>query len=396
MPEALALHGGTPVRAIPLPYARHAVADEDVQAVAAVLGSDWLTTGPRVEAFERAVASFVTAKHAVAVNSGTAALHCAVFAARVGAGDEVITSPMTFVASANAILYQRGVPVFADIRSDTLMLDSADVEGRITDRTRAILPVDFAGQPCDLDGLLAVARKHGALLIEDAAHALGGSHSGRQIGSIADLTVFSFHPAKLISTGEGGMVTTDDAALASRLRRFRNHGLDTDFRERAVRGAPYSEMVDLGFNYRLSDVQSALGLSQLGRLEQFLKLRSAIAERYTAALASVPQVAIPMVSPHVRHAWHIFPVLLALDQLRADRDTILSALRAENIGATVHYVPAYWHPYYQALGYRRGLCPRAEDAYARILTLPLFPAMTDHDVEDVVAALRKVLAYYAR
>jgi perosamine synthetase len=396
MPEPLALHGGKPVRATALPYARHVVEDEDVQAVADALRSDWLTTGPRVEAFERAVASLVAAKHAVAVNSGTAALHCAVFAAGVWADHEVITSPMTFVASANAVLYRGGVPIFADIRSDTLMLDPADVEARITGRTRAILPVDFAGQPCDLDGLLALARKHGVLMIEDAAHALGACHRGRPIGSIADLTVFSFHPAKLISTGEGGMVATEDDALASRLRRFRNHGLDTDFRERAARGAPYSEMVDLGFNYRLSDVQGALGLSQLGRLEHFLKRRSAIAERYVAALGSMKQVAIPAVSPHVRHAWHIFPVLLGLEQLRADRDTILAALRAENIGATVHYVPAYWHPYYQALGYRRGLCPRAEDAYARLLTLPLFPAMTDHDVEDVVAALRKVLAYYAR
>jgi len=396
MAEALALHGGTPVRATLLPYAKHSVDDEDIQAVAAALRSGWLTTGPAVDAFEQAVASVVAAKHAVAVNSGTAALHCAVFAAGVGAGDEVITSPLTFVASANAVLYQRGVPIFADIRSDTLMLDPDEVAARVTSRTRAILPVDFAGQPCDLDALLTIAREHDLMTIEDAAHALGASHRGRPIGSVADLTVFSFHPAKLISTAEGGMVATDDDGLASRLRRFRNHGLDTDFRERAARGATYSSMVELGYNYRLADVQCALGLSQLGRLEQFLKRRSAIAERYAGALASVPQVTMPAVGPHVRHAWHIFPVLLRLEQLRADRTTILAALHAENIGATVHYVPAYWHPYYAALGYRRGLCPRAEDAYERILTLPLFPAMTDGDVEDVVAALRKVLAHYTR
>jgi UDP-4-amino-4,6-dideoxy-N-acetyl-beta-L-altrosamine transaminase len=396
MAEALALHGGTPVRATLLPYAKHSVDDEDIQAVAAALRSGWLTTGPAVDAFEQAVASVVAAKHAVAVNSGTAALHCAVFAAGVGAGDEVITSPLTFVASANAVLYQRGVPIFADIRSDTLMLDPDEVAARVTSRSRAILPVDFAGQPCDLDALLTIAREHNLMTIEDAAHALGASHRGRPIGSVADLTVFSFHPAKLISTAEGGMVATDDDGLASRLRRFRNHGLDTDFRERAARGATYSSMVELGYNYRLADVQCALGLSQLGRLEQFLKRRSAIAERYAGALASVPQVTMPAVGPHVRHAWHIFPVLLRLEQLRADRTTILAALHAENIGATVHYVPAYWHPYYAALGYRRGLCPRAEDAYERILTLPLFPAMTDSDVEDVVAALRKVLAHYTR
>jgi perosamine synthetase len=396
MAEALALHGGTPVRATLLPYAKHSVDNEDIQAVAAALRSAWLTTGPAVDAFEQAVASVVAAKHAVAVSSGTAALHCAVFAAGVGAGDEVITSPLTFVASANAVLYQRGVPIFADIRSDTLMLDPDEVAARVTSRTRAILPVDFAGQPCDLDALLTIAREHDLMTIEDSAHALGASHRGRPIGSVADLTVFSFHPAKLISTAEGGMVATDDDGLASRLRRFRNHGLDTDFRERAARGATYSSMVELGYNYRLADVQCALGLSQLGRLEQFLKRRSAIAEAYAGALASVPQVTMPAVGPHVRHAWHIFPILLRLEQLRADRTTILAALHAENIGATVHYVPAYWHPYYEALGYRRGLCPRAEDAYERILTLPLFPAMTDGDVEDVVAALRKVLAYYTR
>jgi len=396
MTETLALHGGTPVRATLLPYARHIVEDEDVRAVADALRSGWLTTGPCVDAFERAVASFVSAKYAVAVNSGTAALHCAVFAAGAGAGHEVITSPLTFVASANAVLYQGGVPIFADIRSDTLMLDPAEVAARVSSRTRAILPVDFAGQPCDLDELLAIAREHDLLMIEDAAHALGASHRGRPIGSVADLTVFSFHPAKLISTGEGGMVATDDDGLASRLRRFRNHGLDTDFRERADRGETYSRMVDLGYNYRLADVQCALGLSQLGRLEQFLKRRSAIAERYAEVLASVPQVTMPAVSSHVRHAWHIFPILLRLEQLRADRNTILEGLQAENIGAAIHYVPAYWHPYYEALGYRRGLCPRAEEAYERILTLPLFPTMTDRDVEDVVAALRKVLTYYAR
>lgn len=396
MAEALAVHGGVPVRATPLPYAKHTIDDEDVRAVTDALRSGWLTTGPRVDAFERAVASFVGAKHAVAVNSGTAALHCAVFAAGVEAGHEVITSPLTFVASANAVLYQRGVPLFADIRPDTLMLDPADVAARITSRTRAILPVDFAGQPSDLDDFLVLARAHGLSLIEDAAHALGASHRGRLVGSIADLTVFSFHPAKLISSGEGGMITTDDDRLASRLRRFRNHGLETDFRERAAQSATYSRMVDLGYNYRLPDLQCALGLSQLGRLEQFLKRRSTIAELYTGALATVPQLAIPHVGSHVRHAWHIFPVLLRLEQLRADRDTILAALRAENIGVTVHYVPAYWHPYYEALGYRRGMCPRAEEAFQRILTLPLFPAMTDRDIEDVMTALRKVLTYYAR
>ncbi len=396
MAEPLALHGGAPVRATALPYARQSVSEDDVQALTAALRSDWLTTGPAVDAFERAVASVVEARHAIAVNSGTAALHAAVFAAGVGAGDEVITSPLTFVASANAVLYQGGVPVFADVLPDTLNLDPADVAARVTPRTRAILPVDFAGQPCDLDALAELARAHRLLVIEDAAHALGASHRGRPVGSIADLTTLSFHPAKLITTGEGGMVTTDRDDLATRLRRFRNHGLETDFRERAARRAPYSKMVDLGYNYRLTDLQSALGLAQLARLEQFLKRRTDIAEQYTAALATIAGITVPHVTAHVRHAWHIFPVLIDVDQITADRDTVLAALRAENIGAAVHYVPAYWHPYYEALGYRRGLCPRAEAAYERIVTLPLFPTMTEGDVGDVVTALRKVLGHYRR
>jgi perosamine synthetase len=396
MAETLALHGGAPVRATVLSYARQSVSEDDVQAVTAALRSDWLTTGPAVDDFERAVASVVEARHATAVNSGTAALHAAVFAAGIGSGDEVITSPLTFVASSNAVLYQGGVPIFADILPVTLNLDPAEVAARVTSRTRAVLPVDFAGQPCDLDRLGEIAQAHRLLLIEDAAHALGASHRGRPVGSIADLTTFSFHPAKLITTGEGGMVTTDRDDLATKLRRFRNHGLETDFRERAARRAPYSKMVDLGYNYRLTDLQSVLGLAQLARLEQFLKRRTDIAERYTAAFTTVAGITVPYVAAHVRHAWHIFPILLDIDQLTVDRDTILAALRAENIGAVVHYVPAYWHPYYEALGYRRGLCPRAEAAFERIVTLPMFPAMTDGDVEDVVTALRKVLGYYRR
>jgi UDP-4-amino-4,6-dideoxy-N-acetyl-beta-L-altrosamine transaminase len=379
-----------------LPYARQTVEDMDVQAVTAALRSDWLTTGPLVDAFERAVASLVEVRHAVAVNSGTAALHAAVFAAGIGPGDEVITSPLTFAASANAVLYQGGVPVFADIRPDTLNLDPGAVAARLTPRTQAVLPVDFAGQPGDLDALRAITRAHRLTLVEDAAHALGASYRGHPIGAVADLTTFSFHPAKLITTGEGGMVTTSRDDLAARLRRFRNHGLETDFRERAASGAPYSPMVDLGYNYRLTDLQSALGLSQLARLEQFHKRRSDIAERYSVALAAVPEVTVPRVEPHVRHAWHIFPIMLDLDRLATDRNTVLAALRAENIGVAVHYVPAYWHPYYQALGYRRGLCPHAESAYERLITLPLFPSMADRDVEDVLTALRKVVRHYAR
>lgn len=396
MTEKLALHGGAPVRATLLPYGRHIVEEDDVQAVAAALRSGWLTTGPQVAGFERGVAAAVGAAYAVAVSSGTAALHAAVAAAGIGPGDEVITSPLTFVASANAVLYRGGVPVFADVREDTLNVDPVAVQMLVTPRTRALLPVDFAGQPADLDELIALGGRKGLTVIEDAAHALGAEHRGRRVGAIADLTTFSFHPVKHVSAGEGGMVTTAREDWAAALRRFRNHGLDTDFREREARGDVYSPMVDLGFNYRLTDLQCALGLSQLGRLDQLVKRRTEIAERYAAALAGVTSVTLPVVARHVRHAWHIFPILLDLERLTADRRTVLAALRAENVGAAVHYVPAYWHPYYETLGYRRGLCPRAEAAFERLLTLPLFPAMSDADAGDVIGALAKVLRYYAR
>jgi UDP-4-amino-4,6-dideoxy-N-acetyl-beta-L-altrosamine transaminase len=394
--ERLAIDGGRPVRAASLPYGRHGLTEEDVQAVVAALRSDWLTTGPRVLAFERAVADLVGARHAVAVSSGTAALHAAAFAAGVGPGDEVVVPALTFAASANAACYLGGTPVFADVRADTLNVDPADVAQRVTERTRALVAVDYAGQPADLDRLGALARERGLLLIEDAAHALGAEYRGRRVGAIADLTTFSFHPVKHVAAGEGGLVATDDDQMAVRVRRFRNHGLETEFRERDLSGLVYSPMVDLGYNYRVSDLQCALALSQMSRLESGLKRREEIAQRYRAELGALPGLTLPALELHVRHAWHIFPVLLDLDRLTVDRRAVLAALRAENIGAAVHYVPVYWHPYYQARGYARGLCPRAEAAFARLLTLPLFPGMGERDVDDVLAAVRKVLGHYAR
>ncbi|HXJ81458.1 MAG TPA: UDP-4-amino-4,6-dideoxy-N-acetyl-beta-L-altrosamine transaminase [Candidatus Methylomirabilis sp.] len=396
MSERLALHGGRPVRGTLLPYGRQTVDEDDVQAVVAALRSDWLTTGPHVPAFERAVADVVNASHAVAVSSGTAALHAAVFAAGIRPGDEVIVPALTFAASANAVLYQGGVPVFADVRRDTLNVDPADVSSRLTPRTRAVVAVDYAGHPADLDAMTAIARERGLVLIEDAAHALGAEYRGRRVGALSDLTTFSFHPVKHIATGEGGLVTTASEEMDERLRRFRNHGLETGFARRHERGDEYSPMVELGYNYRLPDVACALGLSQLGKLDQRLKRRAELAQRYRMELGGQPGLLLPAVLPDVRPAWHIFPVLLEVERLAADRRTILAALRAENIGASVHYVPVYWHPYYQGLGYRRGLCPTAEWAFARLLTLPLFAAMTDEDADDVLEAVRKVLGHFLR
>jgi perosamine synthetase len=394
--ERLAIDGGRPVRDTLLPYGRQLVGDDDVAAVTAVLRGAFLTTGPAVAEFEARFAARVGARHAVAVSSGTAALHAAMFAAGVGPGDEVVTTPLTFVGTANAALYLGARPVFADIRGDTLNVDPARVEAALTPKTRVLAPVDFAGQPCDLAPLHALARVRGARVVEDAAHALGAEVAGRPVGALSDLTTFSLHPVKHVTTGEGGVVTTDDAELAGRLRRFRNHGLATDSADRHASGALWSPMVELGFNYRLTDIQCALGLSQLPKLEAFLAKRDAIAERYHVALKDLPGLTIPRIATDVRHAWHIFPVLVEPARLRVERDQVFAALRAEGIGVTLHYVPAYWHPYYAERGYPRGLCPVAEDAASRLFSLPIFPGMTDADVEDVVAALWKVLGHYQR
>jgi perosamine synthetase len=379
-----------PLRTTFLPYGRQAVDDDDVAAVVRALRADRITTGPLVDEFERRLADRVGVAHAVAVSSGTAALHAAVFAAGIGPGDEVIVPPLTFAATANAVCYLGGTPVFADVRRDTLNLDPAAVEAALTPRTRAVITVDFAGQPSDLDPLRALAARRGLALIEDAAHSLGAQYRGRPVGVDADLVTLSFHPVKHITTGEGGVVLTGDTELAARLRRFRNHGIDADADARAARGDWYYEMHDLGFNYRLTDIQCALGLSQLDKLDGFLARRRALAARYTAALTGMPGVRLPAVAPDVRHAWHLFPILLDLERLSLDRRAVFTALRAEGIGVNVHYIPVYWHPYYARRGFQRGLCPGAEWAYERLLTLPLFPTMDDRDLDDVVGAVAKV------
>ncbi len=390
---ALAIEGGRPVRASMLPYGRHCVDEADIAAVVAALRSDWLTTGPIVDEFETAFAKAVDVPHAVAVSSGTAALHAAAFAASIGPGDEVITTPLTFAATANCVRYLGGTVVFADVRPDTLNLDPAKVEACITSRTRAIITVDYAGQPSDLDELDAVSARHALPLIADASHALGATYRGRPVGGLARMTTFSLHPVKHITTGEGGMITTDDPALATRLRTFRNHGI---IREHQRREDWRYEMAELGYNYRLSDIQSALGLSQLERLPEQIVRRREIATQYTRALAALPEIERPVVLADRESAWHLYVVRLRLDGLRVGRAEVFRALRGENIGVNVHYIPVPWHPYYERLGFRRGGWPVAEDAYERILSLPIFPAMTDADVEDVVYAVEKVLAHFRR
>jgi UDP-4-amino-4,6-dideoxy-N-acetyl-beta-L-altrosamine transaminase len=395
-PQALAIHGGAPVRTTLLPYGRQSIDEADIQAVVDVLRSDWLTTGPKVAEFEEAFATRVGAKYAVSFSSGTAALHGAAFAAGLKAGDEAITTPMTFAATANCILYQRATPVFADVSRDTLNLDPEQLEKKITPKTRAILPVDFAGHPADLAPIMEMARRRGLLVIEDACHALGAEYQGRRVGSIADMTVFSFHPVKHITTGEGGMVATNDPGLAETLRRFRNHGISSDARQRQSAGRWHYEMVLLGFNYRLPDIVCALGIQQLQKLDANLARRRQIAARYTAAFQEVPGMIPPAVRLDANPAWHLYPIRLQLEKLRADRGQIFAALRAENIGVNVHYIPVHTHPYYREnFGYKGGEFPVAEDGYAQLISLPMFHGMSDQDVLDVVAAVRKVMMHFA-
>ncbi len=378
-----------PVRATLLPYGQQTIDEDDIQAVVDVLRSDWLTTGPKVSEFEAAFAAFVGAAHAVAVNSGTAALHAAVDALGIGAGDEVIVTPMTFAASANCVLYQGATPVFADVEPDTLLIDPAQVEAKITPRTKAIIAVDYAGQPCDYDALSAIAERHGLAIIDDACHAVGGTYHGRAVGTLAHLNTFSLHPVKHFTTGEGGMITTDDAARAARMRVFRNHGITTDHRQRAEQGGFFYEMVELGYNYRLTDIQCALGISQLKKVPSFVARRREIAARYDAAFAEIDYVRPLAIRPGRVSGYHLYMVQFDTDALGMTRNAIFAALRAQNIGVNVHYIPVHLHPYYQrTLGTHAGMCPVAEAAYARLVTLPIFPRMTDGDVDDVIAAVR--------
>ena len=374
-----------------IPYGRQVVDDADVSAVVDVLRSDWLTTGPAVERFEQAFATFVGTAHAVACTSGTAALHLAMLAAGIGPGDEVIVPTMTFAASASVVRYVGGTVVFCDSRPDTLGIDPDHVATLISPRTRAIVVVDYAGVPVDLGEIMHLAAVHDLLVIEDACHAPGATYRGRPIGSIAHLSTFSFHPVKHLTTGEGGMVTTADPELARRIRRLRNHGIDTDFRQRETAGTWEYDVVELGFNYRLSDIHCAPGLSQLAKVPAWVDRRRTIAARYHDLLAGLPVRTIHEPDDRVA-SWHLFPVLLDGDEPAPRRSAAFAHLRSAGIGVNVHYRPVHLHSAYAALGHRSGSMPVAEDAYARLLSLPMWPGLDDGQQERVVDTLRAALA----
>lgn len=402
MPQArkvrddLAINGGRLVRETLLPYGHQSIDENDIQAVVEVLRSDWITTGPKVNEFEEAFAIRADSRYAVSFSSGTAALHGAAFAAGLKPGDEAITTPMTFCATANCILYLGATPVFADVTADTLNINPDEVAGRITEKTKAVIPVDYAGHPADLDPIRDLAKEKNLIIIEDACHALGAKYKGRQVGGICDMTVFSFHPVKHITTGEGGMVTTNDEEIAAKLRLFRNHGIEGDARQRLAKGQWYYEMLELGFNYRLSDIGCALGLSQLKKLDQNLSRRREIAACYNSTLKNIPGIELPDVRKDVLPAWHLYPIRFDRSSFRVGRAEIFAALRAENIGVNVHYIPVHIHPFYRKLfGYHGGEYPVTEAAYETLISLPMFHGMTDQDVKSVIDAIEKVFGHYA-
>ncbi len=378
-----------------IPYASQWLDEEDIAAVVNVLRGSWLTQGPAVREFEREVAAYCGARYAVAVATGTAALHCAAFAAGLGPGDEAITSAITFVASANCAAYLGARPVLAEIDPATITMDVGDLERRLSPRTKAIIPVDFAGHPAELEEIMALARAHCAIVIEDAAHSLGAIYRGKRVGTLADMTILSFHPVKHITTGEGGIVLTDNDALYEKLQLFRTHGITNrpEQLEHRTEGDWYYEMQALGYNYRMTDLQCALGISQLRKLDRFVARRREIAQRYREGFADLTEFAtLPSEQPYADSSYHLYVLQFHLERLRATRKELFDALRARQIGVHVHYIPVHLQPYYQrTYGYRRGDFPNAERYYERCLTIPMYPRMSDADVERVIASVRDVV-----
>ncbi len=375
-----------------IPYGRQSIDEDDIAAVVDVLRSDWLTTGPKVVEFERAFADFVGVQEAVAVSSGTAALHAAMFALGIGRGDEVIVPPMTFAATANCVVFLGGIPVFADVDPETLLLNPAKVEEKITSRTKAIIAVDYTGHPCDYDSLQSIVKRYKLALVADACHSLGAKYKNRKVGSLADLNIFSFHPVKHITTGEGGMVTTNDPDLAASMRLFRNHGINTDHQQRHEKGSWFYEIADLGYNYRLSDFQCVLGLSQLKKLPQFLIRRQEIAKYYNDALLNINDITPLTVKENILHAYHLYVIRFNFDKIRKTRKDIFRAFREKGIGVNVHYVPVHFHPYYKnKFLTKSGLCPVAETSYEHILSLPIHPKLTDYEANYVIDNLEQII-----
>lgn len=396
--ENLAIFGGNPVLEERIGYGHQYIDDQDIQAVVDVLKSDYLTCGPKIEEAEKKLCEITGAKYAVLIANGTAALHAICFAAGIGAGDEVITTPITFAASANCVLYCGGKPVFADIDPETYNIDPASVEKCITDKTKAVIAVDFTGQAVKLEQLRAICDKHHLLLIEDAAHSLGTKYRGKPVGSIADMTEFSFHPVKTCTAGEGGAITTNDEELYKRLILFRTHGITRvqDWMNKPSEGGWYYQQIALGYNYRMTDMQAALLSSQLDKLDMFAVRRKELVKRYDAAFAEMSEITVQKEIAESDTVRHLYVIQLNLEMLKCTRKEVFEALYAEGVGVNVHYIPVYSFPYYQSIGYKMGTCPNAEKLYERMISIPLYYSLSDEEQNKVITAIRKVLDYYKK
>lgn len=371
-----------------IPYGRQTIEEDDIQAVVDVLRSDYLTTGPKIAEFEKMVADYVGAKYAVAISNGTSALHAACFAAGIQAGDEVITTPLTFAASSNCVLYCGGTPVFADVDPKTYNIDPEDIRRKITDKTKAIIAVHLAGQPCDMDEIHKIAKEHDLLVIEDGAHALGSVYKGKKVGTLSDMTTFSFHPVKPITTGEGGMIVTDNEEFYQKMMLFRSHGITRDENLMTRNdGSWFYQQLNLGYNYRITDIQCALGCSQMKKLDRFLARRKEIVARYNEAFADCENIIIPYQLPETESGWHLYIVQVK----NCDRRKVFEALREHGIAVNVHYIPVYMHPYYQEHGYKDVHCRNAEEVYSHIISLPLYPTLTEEQQQYVIETLKYVI-----
>lgn len=371
-----------------IPYGRQTIEEDDIQAVVDVLRSDYLTTGPKIAEFEKMVADYVGAKYAVAISNGTSALHAACFAAGIQPGDEVITTPLTFAASSNCVLYCGGTPVFADVDPKTYNIDPEDIRRKITDKTKAIIAVHLAGQPCDMDEIHKIAKEHDLIVIEDGAHALGSVYKGKKVGTLSDMTTFSFHPVKPITTGEGGMIVTDNEEFYQKMMLFRSHGITRDENLMTRNDGPwFYQQLDLGYNYRITDIQCALGCSQMKKLDRFLALRKEIVARYNEAVADCENIVTPYQLPETESGWHLYIVQVK----NCDRRKVFEALREHGIAVNVHYIPVYLHPYYQEHGYKDVHCRNAEEVYSHIISLPLYPTLTEEQQQYVIETLKHVI-----
>ena len=390
-----AVAGGVPVRQEPLRFGVPLIEQEEIDAVVQVLESGWITTGPKTQELEERFGSYVGAKNAVALNSCTAGMELCLLVSGVGQGDEVITTPLTFAATANVIVHCGAVPVFADINGHTLNIDPADIERRITPKTRAIMPVHYSGQPCEMDRIREIARRHDLTIIEDAAHALGAEYQGQKIGSIGNATSFSFHVHKNLTTAEGGMVTTDNDEWAKNIRIMRLHGMSKDAWGRVSESRMHYDVVFPGYKYNMTDIQAAMGVVQLGKLEAYIEIRQKYAKMYTEAFQQMPNITVPQRIDGIRHAENMYVIMLDLERLKIDRDEFVRCLQAENIFPSVHYRALHLQSYYrETFGCKAGDYPIAEDASNRVLTLPFSPKLTEDDVRDVITAVERIATHF--